>query len=83
MIDFGSSTKIRPLTDDLEAIIDECVASLEDDIRSCDFRLNKYTWDGKTPYDLSRSNIVIQTRSLKAEILLKIRYWEKLKKRTI
>jgi hypothetical protein len=70
----GFSIKVDCLLEDLPEIIENMIEKLETDaINALNFRLNKYTLDGKTPYQKSHTNMVKGVRSGKAEVLLKIR----------
>jgi hypothetical protein len=51
---------------------------LEDRIGGFDYAINKYTWDGKKPYEPYQSDHVKELRHNKANLLLSIRRTQKL-----
>lgn len=59
--------------------IDELIYQMECSIRSIDSVLDKYSWDGKKPYEHTHSKIIKDARESKVILLLKIRKLKKLK----
>lgn len=74
----GFNISVDCLLEDLPEVVGNMIGKLENDaINALNFSLQKYTIDGKIPYQRSHANMVKGFRSEKAAVLLKIR---KLKK---
>ena len=70
--------KVDLLNLNLSYLFEDIIDEIDDALRGVDFVLNKYSWDGKKPYESTHKGIINGARYNKAVLLLKQRELNKL-----
>jgi len=70
--------KVDLLNLNLSYLFEDIIDEIDDALIGVDFVLNKYSWDGKKPYESTHQGIINDARENKAVLLLKQRELNKL-----